>query len=473
MHYFINQAKLAESEIVEDLKRYEKFAREHTPYLIEEMEGVIRGAKVAGYEIDYYDILLINCFTAIAWARPAEEFRFDVADRCTSFAAWGSSTSDQKPIMAINKMLNWIATYDVILFGFPAEGHGNNFVTVPLAGCVAHNWGANAKGLAFMLTAEPCFRKGDANYGLLIEFMFRHIIQKCSTFEEAEAFLKTAKQGGSCGSWFLFDKESNHVVIERTAAHMGIRHCGDLGEKDYIVMANHFVCPEMIASNILGKPSGPDVPMIAMSYWRYENMHQLVKENLGEIDTDVAHTILRNHDLYDPESKQWERDAIATGKTVCAHTASLQGSLVLTSAISLPATNEVLILTGQPCGIGLPGGIGEYAKFKLGSDPSELNGSLAKESRLQVSLAQFKLANSKDELDLDEYEVIERYIKKAEDEWWRGLNWEKYAGLSLIDRTPENVRQSNDLYGSAWTAFAKAQAYAKKAVRLIEEELSR
>jgi predicted choloylglycine hydrolase len=471
--FLLTEHKFSKDEVVKDLMRYNKFTKELAPYLVEEIKGMVQGVKAAGYEVDFNDIFLLSAVPALAWARPAKEFRFDVPERCNAFAAWGSATKDGKPLLQINRMLGREFTYEVLIFGFPAKGHGNNFVTAPVAGCLASNWGANDKGLSFCLTAEPCFRKGDANYGLIIEMMFRHIIQKCSTFAEAEKFITTVKQGGACGSWLLLDKKSQHVVVERTAAHMGIRHSGDLGEKDYVVMANHFVSPEMIPSNILGKPVGPDVPMIGFSFWRYANLKQLIKERLGKIDRHMAAKISRNHDLYDSKKKQWIKDAIATEKTVCAHSSNIKGMVVTNALISLPADNEVFVLTGQPCGMGLPGGIGEYVKFKLNSTPQALNDELLNEARRQVSLAQYKLTNRGREFSLADLEVITAYVKKAADFWWKGYSDEKYAWLALEGTAPTNQRESSRLYGEAWTNFAKAQAYAKKAVRLIDEQVKR
>ncbi len=421
-----------DEHIMGDLARYEAQIKKVAPELLEEMRGVADGAKAAGYDVTYRDVLLINCWFEMGFAHPSAEVH-----TCSSFGAWGSATQNGAPMFAQNRdssMYPFI--YEFVLIAYPEGKHA--FMTQATGGLLAANWGMNDQGLSASCQTGPKARGIDRAFGMAHMLMIQKILESCSTAEEAKDYILNADIPKSRGNNYIFlDKQSQMYVVETTAADQVVRRATDFGEQDFMVATNHFLTEKMQGANKRGVPGGPSPD----SFYRYASVYELVNQNLGKITPGVAMDIMCTHSYWD--GNQWVDDP-STGRSPCKHDRSARMSSTITANIVFPKGLTVDVSTGNPCGTwpwdGLLGYAG-YVELELKGSPRETTTATKNRAANLVSLASDLLRTDKLEASL-----VEK-IQKAQ--------WEYVEGC-----TAETLSD----YSDATTHFSKAQAYARYAI---------
>ncbi len=266
----------------EMLKGFQYYIKAYTPEIIDEMIGIAAGARAAGFDISYTDILSINAGVCAKSAMsptakmpspldqlppgdyhdkygieadgPIEFSRVDadspgtskgppdLAGDCSRWAAWGSATKDSQLICGdsidgfMGKQLNIIA--------FPDEGHP--FISgVHMFGELTLHPLMNNKGLWVAGGNIDPPRDIDKDFGLPMTLALRHLAQFYDNAESArEKLLSIQHTGGRVHNAMLVDTKGNAYIFELTAKLKTFRRPGDFSERDWIASPNTYVIQE-------------------------------------------------------------------------------------------------------------------------------------------------------------------------------------------------------------------------------------
>jgi len=233
-------------EILNSLDRFRYYIDKYTPEAMEQMEGMVAGAKEVGVELSLEDVMVINCMPkklikpdAIVNGKTKKE---SPIEECSVFAAWGSATADGKLVFGDSK--DSIFNHQVLILAFPDKG--NSYMTGVRAGELSEHFAMSNRGLFIGTGSNPSKRDIDLGYGLHKQFFIQHILRFTQNATEAkDRFL----------SWdfpnrtnFIFaDVQGQAYVVERTAAAKPVRTPGDHGEVDFIYSTNTAMTDEMKA----------------------------------------------------------------------------------------------------------------------------------------------------------------------------------------------------------------------------------
>lgn len=200
-------------------------------YLIDEMKGLAKGA-----EVDYIDILMINCFAEIMYMVPGGSIG------CTQFAKI-NKVGTAGPVFGRNLdffpsfFLQNFNAYLVISIG------GTKMIGETIAGMVGFLSGMNEAGLVVSISVMTTDEMG---FGFPMVLAIRNALQQYDTVAEAEAFLSA--QTHTLGwNFFLLDKNRDAAVVEATHLHHHTRWLNDAEEvsSDYMAATNNFHSEEM------------------------------------------------------------------------------------------------------------------------------------------------------------------------------------------------------------------------------------
>jgi predicted choloylglycine hydrolase len=278
---WIKMFKLVKKDIDKNLSEREiilKFAKNMEKYIpekyIQEMKGL---SKSTG--ISYEDILIMTThgdFFAIL---------------CSGFSVTGPLTKTGKIISGRN--FDWgygtgegLDKYvSVIVYqldkGFP-------FVSINYPGVIGVATGMNIKGLAVQLN----YSMGKENNleGMPVILMVREILENAKNLKEAEEIIKNTKRT-ACFNILISSKEDNKSkVFEITGKRYRVREM----KEDYIITTNHFVSEDLKSVNIDSPTAIFDKPD---THTRYERLEELIKENKGNIDAEVARKFMHDFDV--------------------------------------------------------------------------------------------------------------------------------------------------------------------------------
>ncbi len=313
------------------LKGFQYYIKEYTPELIDEMIGMAAGARDAGYDITYTDIMTINAGVCAKAARsptatlpsqldelPPREYqekygiKSDQADNpattaadlpkdikgtvdsggdCSRWADWGSATRDGKLICGDSIDGNAPSPKQVNIIAFPDEGYP--FISgVNLFGELTLHPLMNNKGLWVTGGNIQPPRDIDWDFGLPMTLALRHLAQFYDDAESArEKLLSFPTTGGRVHNAMVADTKGNATVFELTAKLKTFRKPGDFSEKDWIASPNTYIIPENC--ELFDPPLQPfkEDPRIVQLWAMFEKYK-------GQIDLDWGKMLYRQ---FDPE----------------------------------------------------------------------------------------------------------------------------------------------------------------------------
>jgi hypothetical protein len=283
--------------LVEDMYRYENKVREWNPDYIDLMRGMGEGAsshldksKYAAHLTHYEKALFMHVYGALAFCHPVGRPDPDVREHtpidipaesaywrhansppsldqdsvdemrwldahylgflrdleCTSIAALPAATASGKTMLAGNTQYGYgVGTYTMAFVVQPSDG--NRFWTSTIPGIFMFLKGANEKGLAYR---GQYGGNADSTYGVLSTFMSAEMMAYADNVEEAVEVLtrgrpeyreRTGRKTPlrQAGIFWTLADERDVAVVETSARYYGVRRAGDLGEKDFVVCANH------------------------------------------------------------------------------------------------------------------------------------------------------------------------------------------------------------------------------------------
>ena len=370
------------------------------PGLIRFMEGVAEGAGEAldqspfAKDISHYQkVLNTNIYDAWSWRHPtATPWRQAAADEpgCSSFATLGDgpNTSDVT-IATHNRHCPFNPKcYQVAYVGRPEGGNAYWTITPGAAGAGCQI--VNDKGVSLILNAGGHLHEennGNA-FGVPWFLLFLHVAAYADTAAEAIEMLTrgtpdyraNAKRNSllRTGTWnFLVSDRSECAVLETSCDRYAIRRPGDLGEiGNYLVMTNH----NTIDHSFDADNERTDLPMTDFgdagssegSAVRFRTLMLDLEGHYGQIDTEMAQTLMQGHHRYDADGQRVEAAAGEPGlqfdgDVTCPHRGGYPDAPEGASAHSKVVVSdnegvEVNWTLGRPCEW-----VGPWDRVKMGS----------------------------------------------------------------------------------------------------------
>ncbi|MFO7837065.1 MAG: C45 family peptidase [Candidatus Thorarchaeota archaeon] len=329
----INDHGISADDIGDITRRYETLLEKAFPEIIDETRGIADGA-----ELDYQTALLVLLFWEVRDTASHENHSLPDSD-CSSFVAAGDATDGDIHLATQNS--DW-----------PLRMHGKNlpqvfhispedryrFIGRGLAGNLGRPSvvGFNEEGLAFV--GSGIVQTKGADFGFPPLTITRIGLETCSTVDEFVELVRKIPSWGHAGENVdVVDKNGNMVRVSFSTK----RVCTVQTKNHFLVSTNHYHNSEM-------SHFGPEKKEDYIStFTRYERLVELVWENYGEINRDVAESIMSDHKYGNrpPEGN----------KSICRH-----GPLneTLCNMLSLPSKKEFWISDGTPCE-------GDYLKYRL------------------------------------------------------------------------------------------------------------
>jgi hypothetical protein len=271
----------------------------------EELQGIAAGVNAKGVKLDLWDIVALNA--SLEWSYFVQETAKKkkpavTGDHCSAFVATGSYTKDGKVIIAHNNWTayldgeRWTVVYDIV----PAKG--NRFVMDGLAGVIhsADDFGINSSGIMITETTISQFHGFDVN-GIPEFVRARKAMQYANSIDDFARIMKEGNNGGYANNWLVADRKTNEVA----SLELGLKHVNLWRTMDgYFVGSNFPVDPQLTKDETDFNISDTSVSANA----RHIRWEQLMQENKGKIDVEMAEKFLADHyDTFDKKEQPNER----------------------------------------------------------------------------------------------------------------------------------------------------------------------
>jgi isopenicillin-N N-acyltransferase-like protein len=260
------------------------FIRRFAPLLHDEMIGLAQGA-----DVDYDDILLLNCFLELNDIRVSK-----LAHRVTNLRRWGCTTFNVKPrgtaggqplLGQTYDMERYFADYNVILR--LKDSKGRQKIIYTLTGVLALN-GLNDLGLSVVINKLIPL---DSRPGIIYPILIREALDQDRIGDSLAKLAFSPRSSGMC--YQLSSPEGLAFCLETTAAK---QEC--LPFREAIAHTNHYQDPNL-------KPLEGDWLTHGGSYVRLQVAQDFLGDHLGKIDPDLLMALCRDHANYP--------------RSVCAH----------------------------------------------------------------------------------------------------------------------------------------------------------
>ena len=266
---------------------------------IEEMKGIADGAREAGLDITWQEVLTWNGYSELTdywWPNEEAGAYDDQADKehCSAFIATGSYTADGGVVIAHNSWDVYILGqyFNVILDIEPAEGYRMLMQSVP--GYIDSMTDFFVTGAGIMGTETTLGGYSDYDPNEEAEFFrVRKAMQYAADLDGFVDIMQKKNNGGYANSWLLGDVDSGEIMrFEQGLKYQGLERTED----GYYVGCNAPFDP--VLRNLECSDTGFYDIRTAMGARRVR-LTQLMEENRGVIDVALAREILADHyDVY-------------------------------------------------------------------------------------------------------------------------------------------------------------------------------
>ena len=246
------------------LRLWEGQHRKFTPWLIEFINGWVKGANDNGVPMSYDDIL----FLWVGDRAPAKDFLSQEGLpeipplACSGMAAWGSATPDGKLVTGTSG--DHDLSYQVIIVAFPTDGNAFIYSAFGATGAIAGGgdmWffghpAMNSKGLAYVHHGGgPKFLEPKKywDYGVRRAASVIHIMRYAASAKTA-LNMELAMPIGDIGNGDqatvggFYADDSYGYDIEGRKEPLAIREAGLMGETDFLYANNSAIHPDAVNS---------------------------------------------------------------------------------------------------------------------------------------------------------------------------------------------------------------------------------
>lgn len=306
--------KASKEEVIAHAMKYFPMVKAFDPYLVEIMKGQ---ADATGLSLE--EIFTQKCFNEMMF-----HYNNISSGLCTSFAARGKATLDGKNILAQN--IDFLPETPIDLLKVHHENGLQQFI---LSFSNSSEIVLSSAGLGMCANATL-----GKNYAFNIPIgCYMPKVMRAENIHDALAILKQVARG--IGYYHLVDRRGNMFGIESIYNDFEVIS----PERDILFHSNHYLT-ERFREEDNAPQLQPD------SYHRSDRIQNLLNQNYGNIDVEIAKKILRDHDKI-PYS-------------ICRHidpSISIS-SVTLASFIMLPEEGTIYIASGNPCEC-------EYTRYKF------------------------------------------------------------------------------------------------------------
>ncbi|MFC2117017.1 C45 family autoproteolytic acyltransferase/hydrolase [Bacteroidota bacterium] len=447
------------SEVLNTLKINQFFIKEYTPENIEIMKGMTDGAKAAGYDISYIDIVLLNVTIpdpkTSTYPKDAGKDELPPDKSCSVCSAWGTATKKGR-LLGLDTLDGFgEARFGVILVVFPKKG--NNYICGADAGEIGDHFLMNNKGLFFGNSGgggSP--RKIDNNYGICWATSMTHIVRFANNAVEAKDMI-LSWQINTPENFHFVDVHGNSFVVEKTAAIQAVRKSGDFGEKDFLFSTNNYLHKKMKVTkegDFIKKHGG---------YGAYSAPRNLIFWDLlnnyhSEIDVEFMKMILRfpgNPPPYPPE-EGWDAKICRPTNNWVSVLLPDNGDKGIANVCTGPAGRIIHSSTassGEPMRTNYPyiDGTHTFFKIRLAANPKAVVEQAKTDAINEIATA-YKEFMKLTPLN-DGYGELQKIYSKANREYYQGNQLLNEALLA-------SGNESLILFSKAGTAYTRSQAHA-------------
>jgi len=276
----------------------------------EEMEGITAGARKAGIDVGYGDIVLLNASSEIIgywypWSTK-EGGKLPKTGGCSAFIATGKATADGRIVMAHNTWTSYVnGDSNVVVDLVPDKG---NRILMQASPGVIHSgtdFFVCSSGLVGTETTIDAFRGFDPT-GSPEFIRIRKAMQYGANLDECLKILIEGNNGGYANTWLLGDARTNEIARL------------ELGLKDHSVERTRdgFYCGSNVTENIplLREETDAEIDNIKYSdIARRVRWLDLFDQGRGKVDIERAKAMLADHyDVYAGKEQPGDR-------TICGH----------------------------------------------------------------------------------------------------------------------------------------------------------
>ncbi len=329
-HGYLLAAEIAEMRSVmelqlhEDTKKDWSFFRKESQTMMwpqiereyrDEMTGIVEGVNAKGVKLDIWDVVAMNGY--LEWGyytkvwdklhKTKKPAKVPSAEHCSAFVATGSYTKDGKVIIAHNNWTSyldgtrWTIAFDIV----PARGY--RILMDGLPGVIASDddFGMNEAGIMITETTITGF-EGYNPKGIPEFVRARKAMQYASSIDDFTRIMKDGNNGGYANDWLIADRKTNEIA----SLELGLKNVTlDRKRDGYFVGSNFPINPKLAQEETHFDLKDAGVSANA----RKARWEQLMAENKGRIDVDLARKFLADH--FDTFQKKTEPNE----RTLCGH----------------------------------------------------------------------------------------------------------------------------------------------------------
>ena len=281
----------------------------------EELQGIADGVKAQGVNLDLWDVVAMNA--SMEWGYYVGEYdkthhiaslpTVTAPDHCSAFVAVGSYTKDGRVVIAHNNWTNyldgarWTIVFDI------APTHGYRLMMDGLPGLIhsGDDFAVNAAGMVITETTITGFHGFDTN-GVPEFVRARKAMQYGASIDDVARIFKEGNNGGYANDWLIADTHKNEIA----SLELGLKNVTlDRKTDGYFVGSNFPINPKLTAEETNFAINDPSNSPNA----RHRRWEQLMAENKGKIDLQMAEKFLGDHfDTFTGKTEPSER-------TLCGH----------------------------------------------------------------------------------------------------------------------------------------------------------
>lgn len=284
-----------------------------------ELQGIVEGLQARGYPLDLDDVVAMNAFMElpdyyVPWLDEKEKKKISQtassspgADHCSAFVATGSYTKDHQIVMAHNNWTSYLygARWKIIFDITPQQGYRMLMDGFPGVIVSDDDFGVNSAGLMITETTITDFHGWNPD-GQPEFVRARKAMQYAGSIDEYVKIMLAGNNGGYANDWLLADRKTGEIA----RFELGLLHTKLWRTKDgYYAGSNFASDPDVLKDETTFDPSN----LAASANARHLRWDELMRDNVGKIDTTLAEAFLSDH--YDSYTK-----TISPGRrTLCGH----------------------------------------------------------------------------------------------------------------------------------------------------------
>ena len=272
----------------------------------DEINGIVEGMKKAGVtKYDNIDITAYNGWIDLAWYYlPTTQAH----GSCSAFIATGNATYDGRIVIAHNLWYEYMfcRKWNVILDLNPDKG--NRLITQAFPGWIfgGTDFWINRAGLVVVETTMSGFAGFDPQ-GIPEFHRIRKALQYANSIDSFIEIMIKGNNGGYANDWLIGDTKTGEIArLELALKNPNVWRTFD----GYYTGSNVAQHPKVRAEEATGMDYNE---MSSSPNGRWARWQQLMRENYGKIDQEMAKKFLADH--YD----SFEEAYNPSSRTLCGH----------------------------------------------------------------------------------------------------------------------------------------------------------